>query len=911
MPRSLYDITPLVPLIEEGYTLLTPNHRLARRVALEWNRHRASAGDRVWETPCVMPVQSWLEAQWDACVARGHLVAAHRISSAQATQLWRQVIAELGAQDSGLALLQPHSAADLASVARDTMLQWESSVTDARWRGLCDYDPDCSAFLLWLERFEFRLQSEGYVTPLDCILQLTTLSSADATARVALLECPDLPPLFESALQRLCIDVQPIAAPEDEASRYVYAFENHTEQLQSIADWAKTQHEQNPEVSLGILLTDMNRDRLPMEYQLRRAFACLNEQYASLPINFSTGIALADTPVVRDGLLALELVKHRTSVPQIVRVLNSRYLNLSDSDSPLAHRFVTELYEDGAEHISTAALRVAAAQVKLGDDEGLELAAVLMKVAHLRHLRGKALPSIWAGYFNEVLNIWGWPGAMPLDSLEYQQVMLWFELLESLASWDAVCDSVDYDAALALLQEAARNKMSQPETADSNIQVLGPLEAIGLQFDHLWLVGMQATRWPEPPRPNPFLPTLMQTELRMPRATAQREWDVASQRIEQYSHSVKSLHAGYCSQLDGVAEAPSPLLEGFVAATLPPVAKLPTEWVAGWASRQLEEREDVMAPVVDVGDAQASSGGSGLLEDQAQCPFRAFAKRRLKVVPLGEFSIALSPAERGAIVHDALYALWGRVVDHSQLLAMQESELAQLVAESAHLGLSRVHAQRQGALAATYWTLERSRLENLLREWLAVERARTEFVVRAREQKVSLELAQLRLEMRIDRIDQLADGSQIVMDYKSSASSVKDWMGPRPAKPQLLLYGVASAGETAGLAFAQLRPRDCKFVGLGASKFASGISDDVASSVGPQMSAQSWAELNDEWKENLRLLAQAFVDGQAQVDPLSNSSCTWCGLQTLCRVNDARQQGRADGVGEALWGDSAWGDTWE
>lgn len=885
MLRSLYDIGPLVTFIEQGYTILTPNQRLARRVTVEWNRYRAARGDRVWESVFAVPVQAWLEQQWQRYVMSGQLAPAYCLSTEQSLQLWRQVISEIGAEQSSLALLRPDSAADLAASARDTMLQWRSRITEGPWRAYCEHDPDCSAFLSWLERFESRLQAEGCLTSADCLAQLSGLDQPATSTRVALLECGDLPPLYESALSHLCGEIRPVVAGEEVAERFIYPVENHAEELRAVADWARARYLEDPELSIGILLTDMTGDRIPLEHQLRRAFDCLGEQYASLPINFSTGIPLANTPVVRDALLALEFVKHRTSVPSVVRLLNSRYLGMADVDSALAHRFVVSLHDDGVEDISTAALRVGASEVKLGEEEGLELAVILMKLARLRHLKSKALPGIWATHFQEVLDIWGWPGTAALDSLEYQQVKLWFELLASLRAYDAVCPPMGYEEALALLQEAARKQMSQPETADSNIQVLGPLEAVGLQFDHLWLVGMQASRWPEPPRPSPFLPMAMQAELGMPRATAQREWEVASARIAQYSRSVKTLHASYCHEIDGVAEAPSPLLDDFTEACLAESEKLPAQWVAMWRARKLETIEDSQAPAVDLDNADANSGGSGLLEDQAQCPFRAFARRRLQVAPLGEFGIALSPAERGAIVHDALYALWGRVVDHARLVTLEEKELAQLVAESAHLGLSRVRTQRQGALASTYWSLERSRLERLLQEWLAVERTRAEFVVRAREQKVSLEIARLRLEMRIDRIDTLADGSQVIMDYKSSASSIKEWMGSRPAKPQLLLYGIAAPGENAGLAFAQLRPRDCKFVGLGVSKFAPGIEDDIAKAAGSHMPVETWAQLNEQWADTLHKLAQAYVDGLAPVDPLSASSCTWCGLQSLCRIN--------------------------
>ncbi|MDH3994209.1 MAG: PD-(D/E)XK nuclease family protein, partial [Gammaproteobacteria bacterium] len=122
------------------------------------------------------------------------------------------------------------------------------------------------------------------------------------------------------------------------------------------------------------------------------------------------------------------------------------------------------------------------------------------------------------------------------------------------------------------------------------------------------------------------------------------------------------------------------------------------------------------------------------------------------------------------------------------------------------------------------------------------------------------------------------------IDYKSGASKVQDWLGERPARPQLLLYGIAAPGSAAALAFAQVRPRDSRFVGLGHTEVAPGIHTDIPKIVKETMPADDWQSLNDCWRDNLERLAQEFVRGEAAVDPLGSASCAWCGLQPLCRI---------------------------
>ena len=59
MAHRLYDITALQPLINDDFVLLTPNSRLARRIKSEWKSHRVAAGDKVWESPRVQPLEQW------------------------------------------------------------------------------------------------------------------------------------------------------------------------------------------------------------------------------------------------------------------------------------------------------------------------------------------------------------------------------------------------------------------------------------------------------------------------------------------------------------------------------------------------------------------------------------------------------------------------------------------------------------------------------------------------------------------------------------------------------------------------------------------------------------------------------------------------------------------------------------
>jgi len=48
-----------------------------------------------------------------------------------------------------------------------------------------------------------------------------------------------------------------------------------------------------------------------------------------------------------------------------------------------------------------------------------------------------------------------------------------------------------------------------------------------------------------------------------------------------------------------------------------------------------------------------------------------------------------------------------------------------------------------------------------------------------------------------------------------------------------------------------------------------------------------WDDLRQSWQQSLTAVANEYLQGFAAVDPKQiSSSCTWCHLDGLCRIND-------------------------
>ena len=238
MPHNLYDITPLEPLIEDGFVLLTPNYRLARRIKAEWDARRAASGASVWQPLAVQPLESWLLGQWERAVSLDLLPMLAPLNPAQVLELWQQVIAQEERQSDDYHLLRPAAAAELASQARDSLLRWEVELSAERICQAFHYDADCGTFARWLTLFEQHLAAAGQCTPLDCTGQLLACAAQLPRCRVALVEFDDIPPLFRSAVNALSEQVREIQPTGASAQRMAHTFADKRAELQAVADWA-------------------------------------------------------------------------------------------------------------------------------------------------------------------------------------------------------------------------------------------------------------------------------------------------------------------------------------------------------------------------------------------------------------------------------------------------------------------------------------------------------------------------------------------------------------------------------------------------------------------------------------------------------------------------------------------------
>ena len=228
-------------------------------------------------------------------------------------------------------------------------------------------------------------------------------------------------------------------------------------------------------------------------------------------------------------------------LPEAGMLLRSPFLGGAGEEWTKRAQMDAKLRRDGVWDVSPALLRDRTDRCPL-------LGRSLRKFEKQRRQLALEQPSSqWSRDFSELLSALGWPGDRTLSSREYQVVEKWHGLLSSLATLDAAVPPITLSRALSRLQEFAAATTFQVENEGAPIQIMGLLEASGLRFDHLWVMGLHEEALPAAANPNPFLPISLQREYKLPQIVGGRRTGVRGKADEWAAAKC----AEHCAELSG------------------------------------------------------------------------------------------------------------------------------------------------------------------------------------------------------------------------------------------------------------------------------------------------------------------------------------------------------------------------
>ena len=859
--------------LKAGDTVITANKRLSLYLTTQYAEMQLTEDCEIWDSVDILPWSSWTERAFFQLDEVSELAL---LDSNQEQFVWEQIISR---SKAGSHLMQQAATARLARKAWQMVQQWRLPSFDE----LAAENDEAAAFSEWTKQFQHFCGEKQFVDRtilVDKLIEsIQSKSSSHFPSAIWLAGFDEFLPqqeqLFEALKAEGCeINFLPFPALESEV--LVHPCLDSDEEITLAAQWARRQIEENGEARIAIVLPNPAQQREPLIRLFNEVFYPDLLLPGSAPeavvFNLSMGRALPDYPLVSTALRLLAFLKGKQPIGEVGSLLRCPFLAASEQELSQRAALDRQLRQNGELSISLKRLTQLSKKSCPRLAEGLERFTELASA-----LPSRATPSDWMNHFSELLLRMGWPGERSLDSDEYQTVEAFKGLMQSVALIDRIHSTMDRSSALGRLSQIAGETLFQSESKASPIQIMGPLEVAGEQFDCLWLMGVHDGVWPPVAHPNPFIPAVVQRAHGVSHASAQREFDYTEKVTQRLLGAAKEVHISYPQREGELGLRASAFFSAYTESPLSVEKNAYSQLLFG--SGKLELIYDDKAPSLQEGEL--IRGGAGHFKAQAACPFQAFARYRLSARELQEAEAGLDAMERGSLIHLALEKLWERLQSQQQFLALETDALAKVVKQAAADAVG-FFAQRQPApFSENFCLIEVTRIEGLLNEWLEQERTRENFSVLAVEKNRQITVGPVKLDVVVDRMDQLADGTVAMVDYKTGQPKVTDWEGERPNEPQLPLYGFYAGEKVGELLFAQVRKSDMRYLGLG---------DQIEPNKGIKQADEAeggWSGQLDRWRVSLELLAAEISEGVATVSPKEgDKSCQYCKLTAFCRIRE-------------------------
>lgn len=875
---------PSVP--EPPAITLSANRRLAEQLEVE----QVSASAFPLERPPVYTASAWLVREWtavrDRLALKGEKTLPLPVPEELRLVLWEQAaalaLAELAPADGAeaaaagrLLLAGPQRLAQ--GMARAYALAGEYGLAADAIEAEAEALAGPRLFARALSAYRKSLTERDWLDPADLPLALAEqvrVGQVPAPAALRLLGFRELSPalrvLIEACRQR-GTKVEECPLPTASAPAALHRLPDPRLELRAAARWAKERVEGDPEARVAVVVSDLHARRREVLSLFDEVFAPDRQPGGPRPYGVSLGTALADAFPERDALAWLRWLLSENGLPPA----QARACLLSPAWTPpegLAPAMGEWRRREGLpprvrpEHVGLTSL----------EDEA----------ASLRSLRLD--PARWVERFRSLLERIGFPGPSPLDSAAYQALDRFEEMLHRFATLRAVLGEIGAGEALARFEGLCRRRLFQPQGPISRLQVLGPLEAVGLCFDHALVVGLNEGRFPPPREPDPFLPLALQRKHRMPGTDP--DLDAAHDRrwFEALLGMASRVELSFAEQEEDRPLLPSWLINGLEAS--PGAAKRAApSWLHIFEARSCTEVEDQPRRPLAAGTVLA--GGAQRFREHLQCPFRGFALGELGAGRPADPKPPPDAKEMGLIVH-AILARLAREGRLAEAEAARWEAVAEEEVTGCFAGRARSLDEQQRAVVAREIARRIARL-------VAAERQRSPgWRIRAVEGQLleegflppfELELAGLQLKLRCDRIDAVPDGALAVIDYKTGEAQGPG-QGETLGDPQLALYALLDERIQA-VVHARLDGRDEGPVFSGIAAARGWFPNDR---IGPPKDAsESWfSELRARWRQELEEVAKAIREGLFPAAPRPGV-CRRCELAALCRIRERKEAAAA------------------
>jgi len=895
-----------------GDTLIfTVNHRLARYLFCNHSEQQIKAGKKVWETPPIHEIKSWFKSQW-LQLNSDHFL----LSETQSIKIWESIILNTPENQQqtnrqGILnqwnLLNKYSAAKRASEAYRLIKEYQ-----VRIENLSDYplSEENELFIKWAQKYDKFLDQCKAISSASLIDEVCKgMKNKQITipGSIELKGFEEITPQLQSWLDflnsqnsRITLIPDPknnLSSLKEETlsdkSIKIYSFKDLKDESKKCANWVRSIFKRDK--NIGIVVPELEKYRRILHKEL-----CSNLDPQSIfplgkmdvPFEISLG-----TPLFKEGMIqtALEIISAQKNIPadKLLHIVNSPYIKSGRINEDDRDEFETKILKEGFLTVNLEQTH------KLFIEESpSEIKKLIDLLIDISRNNENQPPSFWAKFFSTQLKNLGWTfdPEKSFSSREIQCLSSWNECLDDFASLDMFSGKITRDEAIKELQQITSNKLFQVKTKEQSIQILGLLESAGMTFDYLWVMGCHSDCMPAQPNPNPFIPIDLRKKLKLPHSNAERELQFAERALSRLTASSQNIIFSYPKWDKDNEKQVTTLLNSIPISTEFPYKQ----------SYRLRDRikpldQKKLEPWKDKSEIPPSNyeieeftnnglrAGYKVIKNQADCSFKAFAAHRLQA-DIFEFSATdYDSRHRGILIHKALQLFWEK---HRTLSAVQKLDATNSLRVELENAINKAMQAVTKRIENQYHfkVMEQARTISLLTDWMAQELRRNAFEVKYVEKNEVIVIKNLKLNLRIDRIDITPEGKKILIDYKTGSINSNSWIKDQIQDPQLPIYALKSSPDA--IAFAVISQDKLKWSSICdptiPNPFPPNSNVRIPTDIQVEIGWPDWNNLLNFWENKLSALAENFTQGQIQINPIKkNETCRNCGYSMLCRIDES------------------------
>ncbi len=646
-------------------------------------------------------------------------------------------------------------------------------------------------------------------------------------------------------------------------------------EFRAIGAWAKNILLQDADAKIGVLINKMytSRRTLPL---IKEGFIPgwqLIDEIDDSALNFSYGHYLYQYPVIHICNLILDWYRKPLSSKDISFILRSTLFQKENSkgSNMLEHRVRLMPIKKWTVENFIDAMKKEATESELNVIGKFEI------IANTRnHSKEKKVLRDWIEIINKDLEKFGWPGIEYLNNIEQQLIRRWNELLREIDTTHKDDSIVTLSFFLKQLINQSERTMFQPEVTNSLVSIMNHSEAVGMEFDYLWLSGMDDQQWPGVENKLSFISIETQKKYNFRNLNSSNWIDSQQRLLNVLSKSAQNINYSWSVNRDDMELSFTKQVDINFDIE---VENLDPGWYAATILDGESHTSIIEEPPFKVNNIEYLKGGTNTIQKYLEDPFCAFALGRLRITKPNEFSRGISPLMRGNLVHASLARLFYSNLSLDELKSWSVSEIKENVKNAADFVFADQLKQPHDTVQKILILYEKKRTEKLMLNFIADEVQRNNFEVMILEKNLKLKYANLELNLKVDRIDKCDDGSFHIIDYKTGiARKILD-SNQDIKSIQLFVYAAAFNKLVSTVSFVTFR-NDNEIV-----------IDSVSANVDENVSTGT----NDKIKKGVNQVYSIIKkisdgDNRIHVEPHSKNDNPYRFLHVLSRIKEYRDE---------------------